>query len=341
MSSAESRADDKLNAWRGVWVVAEQRQGQLLEVSLEILGEARKLADRLHAEVSALLLGNGVAAQATELTDRGADRVFLADDPLLEYYSPDTYGSIVVDLVLAHRPQILLLGATSLGRDLAPTIAVRLGTGLCADCVGLDLDEEHRLLQIAPVLGGKEMATMICPVRRPQMATVRPGVFTKQQRVERSGEVVGVDVGTATTQSRTTVQGVFTEKLPGRPLEQADIVVAGGAGIGGDEGWQLVRELAEVLGAGIGGTRPPMDDGYIREHQMIGQSGVTVRPKLYICVGISGDIQHTVGFQDAGIVVAINNDPQAPIFKVADYGIVGDYREVVPLLIEELKHPAS
>lgn len=339
MSAPDLAPEYSPGVWRGLWVLAEQRQGQLLEVGLEILGEARKLAGRLNAEVSALLLGHGVAAHAAELIARGADRVYLADDPALEHYNPDAYSSVIVDLALVHRPQILLLGATSVGRDLAPTVAARLHTGLCADCTALDLDEEHRLLQIAPVLGGKELAIMLCPLRRPQMATVRPGVFAKRHREERPGEVVPVAIGPAARQTRTAVRGMVTEQLPGRALEQAEIVVAGGAGIDGVEGWRLIRRLAEVLGAGVGGTRPPMDEGYLREDQMIGQSGVTIRPKLYICIGISGDIQHTVGFQDAGVVVAINKDPKASIFKVADYGIVGDYREVVPLLIEELQRP--
>ena len=337
MSAPDVSPENSPDAWRGLWVVAEQRQGQLLEVGLEILGEARRLAGQLNAAVSALVLGDGVAGHAGELIGRGADRVYVADDPVLAHYNPDAYSAVIVDLVLAQRPQILLLGATNVGRDLAPTVAARLRTGLCADCTALDLDAQHRLLQIAPVLGGKELATMLCPLRRPQMATVRPGVFAKRPREERPGEVVPVAVGLAARQTRTAVRGVFTEELPGRPLEQVEIVVAGGAGIDGAEGWQLIHQLAGVLDAGVGGTRPPMDEGHLREDQMIGQSGVTIRPKLYICIGISGDIQHTVGFQDAGIVVAINKDPKAPIFKVADYGIVGDYREVVPLLIEELQ----
>lgn len=322
----------------GVWVYAEQHNGHLLEAAFELIAAARVLAARLDVAVSAVLIGHQVTSQAHDLISSGADSVYVADHPSLDQYSSAAYSSILVRLVQAYQPQILLVPATGFGRDLAPTVAARLETGLCADCIALDLDEEGRLLQIAPVLGGKDMATMLCPVRRPQMATLRPGVSTRSSAdPDRRGEVIAVKDVLLADQPPVVSLGVVAEKARGKSLSQADVVVAGGAGVGDAHGWRLLGELAQLLGAEIGGTRPPMDDGFLREDQMIGQSGVTIRPRLYVAVGISGDIQHTVGFTSAGVVVAINNDPAAPIFKVADYGILGDYREVVPLLIEALR----
>lgn len=319
-----------------VYVFTEQDGGRLLGVALELLGKGRELADRLGGRLAALLLGHGVGGLAEELIYYGADLVYVADHPSLSLYQTDPYARVVERLVLQGRPSAVLFGATYAGRDLAPTVASRLGTGLSAHCNRLEIDDRGRLVQMVPAFGG--LAAILCPERRPQMASVMPGVMRKPDRnPERKGNVVMVDVQDLPGKVRARAVGVVAEPPRGIPLEEAEVVVAGGAGIGGPEGWRLVEELADLLGGAVGATRPPVDEGWARESQMIGQSGKTVRPLLYIAIGISGEMQHMVGVEEAGTIVAINQDPRAPIFRVSDYGIVGDYRKVVPALIKELK----
>lgn len=323
---------------KALWVFAEQRRGVLQPVVLEILGRGRELAEEHGMLLEALLLGHGVADLAADLISQGADTVYLADDPLLADYSSGPYATVLEGLVREHGPDILLLGHTAIGRDLAPVVAARLETGLSAHVTGLEVDDRGLLRQIVPAWGGRGLCAILCPQRRPQMATVRPGVLKRGPReAGRAGKVVVVPVHLEGEANRTRLLEVVARPSAVRPLSEAEIVVAGGAGMGDREGWRLIEELAAALGAAVGGTRPPLDQGWIGEGQMIGQSGVTVRPKLYLGVGISGEMQHTVGIRDAGVVVAINSDPKARIFQEADFGVVGDARQVLPMLIAVLK----
>jgi electron transfer flavoprotein alpha subunit len=321
-----------------LWVFIEQRAGVLQPAGLELLGRGRELAEQRGVPLEALLLGHGLAEAARDLIACGADTVYLADDARLAGYTADAYTTIIERLAREHGPEILVLGHTAIGRDLAPLLAARLDTGLSAHVTGLELDETGLLRQIVPAFGGRGMCAILCPEYRPQMVTVRPGVLPRPARQEgRTGQVVTVPVDLEGVSIRTRLLEVVPKADAVAPLTESEVVVAGGAGMGDREGWRLIEELAAVLGAAVGGTRPPLDEGWIGEGQMIGQSGVTVRPNLYIGAGISGELQHTVGIRDAAVVVAINNDPKAQIFQEADFGIVGDARELLPLLIQALK----
>jgi electron transfer flavoprotein alpha subunit len=247
------------------------------------------------------------------------------------------YTKIISEWILARKPEIFLLPATFLGSDLAPRIAGRVNTGLSAHCTNLDISEKGELMQVVPAFGGKVMATILCQNHRPQMATVRPGVFRKGDVQEKKGSIERIPVELRSEDLQQKVIEVHYEKKAAQAIEEAEIVVAGGAGIGNTDDWKWVERLAKVLNGAVGGTRPPLDEGWIHEDQMIGQSGKTIRPKLYIGVGISGVIQHTVGIQDAKTIIAVNNDSKAAIFQNADLGIVADFRKIVPLLIEELE----
>ncbi len=325
-----------MNEQGAIWVFAEQQGGRVQPVALELVGEARRLAGKAGMEVAALLLGDGVAGECDELFAHGAQVVYLCEDPTLAVYRSEPYSAVIARLARERRPDILLLGATAIGHDLAPTVAAVLQTGLSADCTALEIDDGGLLLQTVPAFGDAMMATIICPARRPQMATVRPGVFTPRRVQLAKGDVVRVPAELSEDQIRVKVVDVSTAEREPAALEDADIVVAGGAGIGSAEGWQLLRELARRLGGAVGATRPAVDDGYASEAEMIGQSGKTVHPRLYLGVGISGEMQHMVGLRDAGTIVAINRDPQAKIFQGADYGIVADYRDVLPSLMRML-----
>jgi electron transfer flavoprotein alpha subunit len=326
-----------LSDHQGIWVFIEQEEGCLSEGSLELLTAARCLTERKKMEISAVLLGDGVDAIAESLPGYGADRVYLASHPGLKRYLAIPYAKIVSRLVLEKKPDIFLLPATWLGSDLAPRIAARVDTGLSAHCTNLDLSEKGELLQVVPAFGGKVMATILCPRHRPQMATVRPGVFRKGDREEKKGKIERVAVALAPEDLQQEVVEIHYEKKAAQSIEEAEIVVAGGAGIGTGDDWKWVEQLAKAVNGAVGGTRPPLDEGWIHEEQMIGQSGKTIRPKLYIGVGISGVIQHTVGIQDAKTIIAVNHDPKAAIFATADLGVVADYRKIVPLLIAELQ----
>ncbi len=324
--------------WQGVCIFAEQEEGCLSEISLELLSAAKVLAAKKKiAEVSAILLGYNVRALADQLLIYGADQVFLVDHPALEKYLTLPYTRIVCDLITRHHPEIFLLPATALGSDLAPRAAARLNTGLSAHCTQLDINDRGELMQVVPAFGGKVMATILCQRHRPQMATVRPGVFRKGGARPITGRVENLPVEIKPEEMQQKVVEVHWEKRPAQTIEEADVVVAGGAGIGSAEDWKWVEGLAEVLHGAVGGTRPPLDEGWISEGQMIGQSGKTIRPKLYIGLGISGVIQHTVGIQEAKVIIAVNNNPKAEIFQFADLGAVADFRQIVPILIDELK----
>lgn len=315
----------------------EQRAGVLHEVGLELLGKARELAEASGGTVAAVLLGENVARWSGRLIEHGANLVLLAEHPLLEPYRLLPYTSVLAQAVRQYQPAIMLFGATSLGMELAPRLAARLNTGLSAHCIDLKLDANGNLLQMVPGWGGGVVATIKCPAHRPQMATVMPGVMQKCEPAARSGQVIKLPIDADLDTSGPQVLEVHREEPKGRPLEAAEVVVAGGWGIGGPEGWQLLEELVGLLGGAVGATRPPVDEGWALEAQMIGQSGKTVRPRLYIGVGISGMSHHVVGMEGSEVVVAINSDPQAPIFEVADIVIVGDYREILPPLLDEMR----
>lgn len=327
-----------MNEYKDIWVFAEQREQRLMNVSLEILGEARKLADKKGVKACAVLVGYGVKGLADELIKYGADVVYVIDNPLLKNYTTEGYAKVIADLANEIKPEVILYGATYIGRDLAPRIASRLHTGLTADCTGLDIDENGLLLQIRPAFGGNLIATIICPERRPQMATVRPGVMKKAPKDEkRKGEIIEIQANIKEGDIRTQIFDIIKEAKSKVNIEEADIIVSGGRGVGGAEGFKLIQQLADALGGVVGASRAAVDAGWISSDHQVGQTGKTVRPKLYVACGISGAIQHIAGMGNAKTIVAINKNPDAPIFKVADYGIVGDLFKVVPALIEEIK----
>jgi len=322
---------------RGVWVFAEQRNGELKSVGYELLSKGRELADVLKTELCAICLGNNVN-DIGQLIAYGADKVYLVDDPALSSQPEDLYVGELTRLIQEHKPEIVLAGATSLGRSFFPRVASILKTGLTADCTDLEIDTEKRLLlQTRPAFGGNIMATIICQARRPQMATVRPRVFKKTVQDGRKGQIIKVDFDKESITSKTRLLN-FVEDLTERvKIEDADIIVSGGRGLEKPENFSVIEELAGVLGAAVGSSRPPVDDGWIPYSHQVGQTGKTVRPKLYIACGISGSVQHMAGMQTSETIVAINNDPNAPIFEIATYGIVGDLFKIVPMLTEKLK----
>ena len=318
-----------------VWVIAEQIDCRLLAVSTQLIGQARKLADELDTKVEAILLGEDVERQAQELVEAGADRVYLGNASELAFYHPERYTEIVVSTAETNKPEIILIGSTAMGRELAPLVAARLKTGLTAHCIDLVLDQNRNLEQRIPAYGG--LLSIICPERRPQMATVAKGVFAAPEADgTRSGEIVEVSLPEIDSDRVKTLE-VVREEPEGVPLESAEIVVAGGAGAGDLEGWNKIVDLADVLNAALGSTRPAVDEGWTELTTMIGQSGKMVSPQLYIGVGLSGEQQHLVGVVDARVMVAINNDDKSPVFEQVDYGIVDDCREFVPVLIQKIK----
>ncbi|MBI3931262.1 MAG: electron transfer flavoprotein subunit alpha [Chloroflexi bacterium] len=323
---------------RGIWVFAEQRGGELKSVDYELLTKGRELADTLNTELCAICFGHNVG-EVEQLIAYGADKVYLTESPDLANHQEDLYTREFVRLIQEHKPEIVLAGATSLGRALIPRVAAILKTGLTADCTGLDIDTEKRvLLQTRPTFGGNVMATIICQARRPQMATVRPRVFKKNTPDKtKRGQIIKVDFNKEGITSRTRLLN-FVEDLTERvKIEDADIIVSGGRGLSKAENFQLLRELASVMGAAVGASRAAVDEGWIPYSHQVGQTGKTVCPRLYIACGISGAVQHLAGMQTSDTIVAINNDPNAPIFEVATYGIVGDLFEVVSMMIEKLK----
>lgn len=325
--------------YRGIWVFAEQRDGELSNVTLELLGEGRRLADELGEPLSAVLLGSEISDLVETLFHYGADKVFLADDPHLKFFVEDAYAPVIVDLVRQERPNVILMGATSIGRSLAPKISARLETGLTADCTGLEVNlAERNLLQTRPAFGGNLMATILCPNHRPQMATVRPKVFKPLAADKaRTGELVKLDLSQLKWDLRTEVLQVVNEVGNTINLEESNIIVSGGRGLCDPKNFTLVEELAQVLNGAVGASRAAVDAGWVAYSHQVGQTGKTVGPKVYFACGIHGAIQHLAGMSSSDIIIAINKNPDAPIFKVANYGIVGDVLEILPLLIKEFK----
>jgi electron transfer flavoprotein alpha subunit len=323
----------------GVWVFAELRGGRLAGVARELVAKGRALADRRGTDLTALVFGADVAAPAAELVALGADRVLGAEHAALERFHDDAYVDACVALVGDRRPEIMLCGGTVLGRAFFPRVAARLGTGLTADCTALEIDAESGiLLQTRPAYGGNLLATIACPDRRPQMATVRPKVFPAGVAdPARTGEVVIRRDWEGVLRARTRVLEVLEEVIQTVNIADADVIVAGGRGMGSAENFGLLERLAQALGGAVAASRAPVDAGWVPYARQVGQTGKTVCPKLYIACGISGQVQHLVGMQSADVIVAINKDPQAPIFSVATYGVVGDALEIVPLLIAALE----
>jgi len=326
-----------LSSFKGVWVFAEQREGALASVGLELLGEGRKLADIRKTELCAVLFG-AAEAEANELIKWGADKVYHAADPMLDKFNDEPYAEIMADLIRKHKPEIVLAGASAIGRSFVPRVAGKLNTGLTADCTSLEIDTETgNLLQIRPAFGGNIMATILCPNHRPQMATVRPKVMKKGvYDASRKGEVISVPV--SGLKSRTKVLEIVQECSDCMVnLQDAEILVSGGRGMGGPRGFEMLKELASLLGGAVGSSRAAVDEGWIPYRHQVGQTGKTVCPKIYIACGISGAVQHLVGMQSSDIIIAINKNPDAPIFNIATYGIVGDLYEIVPMMIKKIK----
>ena len=328
-----------LGSFKDVWVFAEQHEGRMQPVTYELLGEGRKLADQLGEKLCAVLLGSGVGVQAAELVTRGADKVYLADRPELAYFQDESYSAVLIDLVRKLKPSVFLFGATTIGRSLASRVAVPARAGLTADCTGLAIDPQTRnLQQTRPAFGGNIMATIITPNARPQMSTVRHKVM-KEAPVDasRKGEVIVQELAQALLKSRAKRVRFEAEKETTVNLTEANIIVSGGRGLQKPENFAMLQELARVLGGGVGASRAAVDANWIAYSHQVGQTGKTVCPKIYFAVGISGQIQHLAGMSSADIIVAINKDPDAPIFKVATYGIVGDLFKIVPLLTAEFR----
>lgn len=327
-----------LSAYRDVWVFAEQHKGGIASVALELLGEGRKLADKRKARLAAVFIGHGVKTVARELIAFGADIVYVADDPALKDFNDDSYAAVLSGLAMKHKPEILLAGATAIGRSFFPKVASSLYTGLTADCTVLDIDgETGNLHQTRPAFGGNIMATIVTPNHRPQMATVRHKVMKMAARDDsRTGELIEIPFN-APGVIRTTVIKTVEELSETVNICEADIIVAGGRGLGSEKNFHLVEELAKVLGGAVAATRGAVDEGWIPYSHQVGQTGKTVCPKLYIACGISGAIQHIAGMQSSDTIIAINKDPDAPIFSVATYGIVGDVHEVLPILIKKIR----
>ncbi|HRZ39474.1 MAG TPA: electron transfer flavoprotein subunit alpha [Candidatus Omnitrophota bacterium] len=328
-----------LEDYKGIWVFAEQKRGVVQPVVFELLGKARELADKLKTEVTAVFIGHNITEHAKQLIHRGADKVIVVDSPKLEHFLDEPYTKVLVQLVRKYRPAMFLCGATFMGRSLVSRVAVKLHTGLTADCTGLDVDpKEGFLLQTRPAFGGNIMATILSKNHRPQMATVRHKVF-KESEIDKSrkGEIIEEKIAPSLLTSRTKLLDIVEEVTATINIAEANIIVSGGRGMRGPENFALLEELAQVLGGAVGSSRAAVDSGWMPYSHQVGQTGKTVCPKIYIACGISGQIQHLVGMQSSDIIIAINKDASAPIFSVATFGIVGDVFEVVPLLTRKFK----
>jgi electron transfer flavoprotein alpha subunit len=322
-----------------VWIVAEQREGKLKKVSLELLGIGKKLAEKTGGSLCALLLGHGVEGLAAELDGYGAGKIFLCDSEILKDYSNEGYTKAIVDLVKAHEPSILLGGATALGKDLFPRVAARLQVGLASDCVGLEINDQGVLVAQRPIFAGKAMVDTMTPEARPQMACVRPNVLPVPEKGSGGSTIEKVTVELAPQDVRAKIKEIVRTAGEKIDLTEASVIISGGRGVASQENFKIIEELASAFGEGsaVGASRSAVDAGFAPHDQQVGQTGKVVNPNLYIACGISGSIQHLAGMRTSKYIVAINKDPEAPIFQVADYGIVDDLFKVVPLLTEEVK----
>ncbi|PFO09846.1 electron transfer flavoprotein subunit alpha [Bacillus sp. AFS076308] len=328
-----------LDDYRGVWVFIEQNDCKIEGVSLELLGEGRKLADKLQVPLAGFLLGHEVKPLASHVISYGADEVYVIDQPILKDYRTESYMQCVMLLARKYKPEIILYGATPNGKDLASAVATDLSTGLTADTTMLDVDVSNRLLEASrPAFGGNIMATILCKKHRPQMATVRPKVMKAlDPDTGRLGRIIEEKIDLIEEDMRTKVLQIVNDVTKKASLAEAHVIVCGGKGMGDLQNFQLIHELAETIGASVGGTRDVVEAGWLPHEQQVGQTGETVTPKIYFAIGISGAIQHIVGMKNSEFIIAINKDPNAPIFDVATYGIVGDAMEIVPKLIDQFK----
>lgn len=329
--------DTDLSHFKGVWIFAEQRHGKVAGVAYELLGIGRKLAEDRNTTLSAVLFG-GDDNEAQELIRWGADKVYYAKDAIFEAFNDEPYSQMMIRLIEQYKPEIVLAGATAIGRSFVPRVAGRIKTGLTADCTQLEIDKETgNLMQIRPAFGGNIMATILCPNYRPQMATVRPRVMKRgEYDASRTGEVISVATDGLSSRTKV-VTSVCEDGICKINLQDAEIIVSGGRGLGDAKGFELISELAELVGGVVGSSRAAVDEGWIPYRHQVGQTGKTVCPKIYIACGISGAVQHIVGMSSSDIIIAINKNPDAPIFNVATYGIVGDLYEVLPILIKKIK----
>jgi len=331
--------ENRFENYKGVWTLGEMREGEIHAVSYELLAWGKDLADKLGVELSSIIIGHGIKDKANDLIYRGADKVYVVDNPALENFRADPYSKILVSLIEEYKPEIFIASATTTGRTLMPICAVKLQTGLTADCTGLDVDIDERLLiQTRPAIGGNIMATIKTPTSRPQMSTVRP----KSKRPlpideKRSGEIIIKEFGGEYLSSRVKRVNFLREETVGAPIQDADIIISCGKGLKDGKNLSIINDLAELLGGSVGASRKAVDLGWISYSHQVGLSGKTVSPRLYIACGISGAVQHLAGMSSAETVIAINSDPEADIFRAADFGVVGDVFEVIPLFIQKLK----
>ena len=358
LKEESSQSQKDISDYNGVCVIAEQRDNVLMDVSLELVSEGRKLADKLDVQLSAVVLGSDIKDTANELIAHGADQVYLVEDERLKNYRTGPYTSIITNIINKFKPEIVLLGATHNGRDLGPRISARINTGLTADCTELSIEEERGiLLQTRPAFGGNLMATIVCPDHRPQMSTVRPGVMEKSEpdysrtgdikeckinldsdeidsEIIKQSKIINLAPDSSELDLYTEIKEIVKQAKKSVNLEKADIIVSGGRGVGNPDGFSTIKELAAALNGEVGASRAVVDEGWIDKGHQVGQTGKTVKPKVYIACGISGAIQHRAGMENSDIIIAINTDPEAPIFEVCDYGIIGDLHQVVPMLSE-------
>lgn len=339
-----------LEEYKGVYVFAQQVDNELSGIAFELIGKAKELAADLNTEVTAMLLGSGVKGLADQLAEYGADKVIVVDDPELKDYRTEPYTHAVASIINEYKPEIVLVGATAIGRDLGPRVSARVQTGLTADCTVLEIgdfpinpipnqEQKHnQLLMTRPAFGGNTIATIACPDNRPQMATVRPGVMQKREPVAGAkAEVIEFNPGFTPNNKYVEILDIVKEISDTVDIMEAKILVSGGRGVGSKENFQILQDLADVIGGTVSCSRAVVDSGWMPKELQVGQTGKTVRPNVYFAIGISGAIQHTAGMEESDIIVAINKDENAPIFDVADYGIVGDLNKVVPKLTEALK----
>ncbi|MHA1725163.1 MAG: FAD-binding protein [Promethearchaeota archaeon] len=327
-----------ISQYKGVWVIAEHYKNKVHPVAFQLLGKGRELADKLNVNLTLVILGADFEDQLDALSHYGEDEIIYVKSKVLKNYYSDLYVNILSELILDYKPEIVLIGATPTGRDFAPRVAKRLNAGLTADCTGLDIEVDSRnLRQTRPTFGGNIMATIRTPNSRPQMATVRPGIFKIPSKVKKDVKIRTIEKKLEEKDSVMKIVKIFNKEKQKVNLEDAKIIVSGGRGVGSKEGFKIIEELAEVLNAEVGGSRVTVELGWIDPDRQVGQTGKTVSPTLYIACGISGAIQHLVGMQNSDIIVAINRDPKAAIFKVAHYGIIGDLHKVIPALIKAIK----
>lgn len=324
---------------KDVFVFVEQRDNTIQKVGIELLGKARELADALNQDVVAMLLGSDIKSKADILVKHGADKVIVVEDECLKEYMTEPYAKAIYAISEKYDPEIVIYGATSIGRDLAPRLAARIHTGLTADCTGLEIDEESKnLMMTRPAFGGNLMATILCEDFRPQMATVRPGVMQALDSDDsRKGEIIVEDIKFTDTDVNVNIKEILKLESKKKDITEANILVSGGRGLGGPEGFQPLEKLANVLGAEISSSRAAVDAGWVEKDRQVGQTGKTVRPELYFAMGISGAIQHLAGMEDSDLIIAVNKNPDAPIFEVSDLGVVGDVNAIVPKLAEAIK----